>query len=203
MLKRVLKEYIKQNYTDIITVVWLLIIGVLIGIGIWMFIDADIKEVFTTSVKEVLDISKSETYIKTNIILNGISKEIIMIIILTILALTLFGKWLIYFLTVLKGVAITIYSAIIFNTFGFGWGILVELLLVVLVNMIYIPAFIYLVITFLELNFNLFKAKINNLSGLKIASIFVKVCMCFLVIFSSIVLEQIASNIVLKIYTKM
>ena len=46
-------------------------------------IDADIKEVFTTSVKEVLDISKSETYIKTNIILNGISKEIIMIIILT------------------------------------------------------------------------------------------------------------------------
>lgn len=203
MLKRVLKEYIKQNYTDIITVVWLLIIGVLIGIGIWMFIDADIKEVFTTSVKEVLDISKSETYIKTNIILNGISKEIIMIIILIILSLTLFGKWLIYFLTVLKGVAITIYSAIIFNTFGFGWGILVELLLVVLVNMIYIPAFIYLVITFLELNFNLFKAKINNLSGLKIASLFIKVCMCFLVMFSSIVLEQIASNIVLKIYTKM
>lgn len=200
MFKKYLESYIRENKVDILIVTTLLLIGLVIGIGIYFFVSNNVKLVAIDSIKQVLDISKEETYIKTNIILNGIKIDLILIGILIVFSVTLFGKWIIYFITVLKGVSTSIYMAVLFNIFGFWWGLLVNLLLVILVNLIYIPAFIYLIVNFLAVNFNIFKAKINAVSIYKSV---LSVILSFILMISSGVIEQIASTVVLNIYGKL
>ena len=127
-----------------------------------MFAPYEIKELAKTSVKDVFDISKEETYVKTNVILNGIKADVILILILAILSVTLFGRVGIDAIVFLKGISYSLYTILLFKIFGPLWGIIVSFLLVILINMIYIPALIFVVVTFLEINFNLFKVKIQS-----------------------------------------
>lgn len=202
LLKKWFKEYIEINKSEIITVISLLIIGVVVGIVAYAFSTDTVKELSVSSVKSVLDISKEETYVKTNVILNGIKADIILILILAIFSVTLFGRWGIYLILLLKGAAISVYTILLFKVFGPLWGIVTILLLVVLVNVLYIPALIYLAVTFLEINFNIFKAKFSNINMGSIYKVIVVVIISFIVMFSSIVVEQVVSSIVLNIYTK-
>lgn len=201
MFKRWINEYININKKEILTIICLLILGGIIG-TIYMFISPEVKQVAVTSVKEVFDISKSETYISTNIILNGIKVDIILILILGILSVTLFGKIVIYLILLLKGVALSLYTIILFNIFGPIWGIVTFILLVVLVNIIYLPALIYLTVCFLEVNFNIFRFKSSNVSLIGINNVFWTIVISFVLMFSSIIVEQIVSSIVLNIYSK-
>ena len=202
MLKKWIKEYIAINKTEILIVIGLLLLGIVIGIGTYIFSSSEIKQIAIGSVKKVLDISKDETYVKTNIIKNGIKTNLITICLLAILSVMLFGKYVIYVLTILKGSAISLYTIVIFNVFGPLWGVVVTLLLVILVNILYIPAYIYLVVTFLELNFNIFKTKLN-INGYSTYRPLLVVFVSSILMFSSVIVEQIASNIVLNIYNKL
>ena len=201
MLKKWLKEYITINKREILIVVGLLLLGIVIGVGTYIFSSNEMKNMAVTSAKSVLDISKDGTYVKTNIITNGIKTNIITIILLATLSVTLFGKYIIYCLTILKGAAITLYTIVIFNIFGAIWGVVVTLLLVVLVNIIYIPAFIYLVLSFLEVNFNIFRVKLNT-KACSTYKLLLGVFVCAVLMFSSVIMEQVCSSIVLNIYNK-
>ena len=203
MFKKWITEYIEINKREILIVVGLLFLGIVVGIGIYIFAASSTKALAIESVKSVFEISKSEEYIKTNIVANGIKSDILLIFILAMLSVTLFGKWIIYLIVMLKGVAITIYTILLFNIFGPLWGIVAFILLVILVNMLYLPAFIYLTISFLEINFNIFKAKLKNVNPFEMYKIFMVVFFCFVVMFSSIMVEQLASSLVLNIYTKL
>lgn len=200
--KKWLKEYFLNNKQDILMVVSLILIGIIIGAVVYIFSGNEVKAVAINCVKEVFEISKSETYVKTNIVVNGIKADIILIFVLFFFTLTLFGKYLIYFIMLLKGVAISIYTAILINIFGMLWGSLVVFMLVILVNILYLPALIYITVAFLEINFNLFKARINSLNALNITKVILAVIAGFMVMFSSTVVEQIVSSIVLNIYGK-
>lgn len=200
--KKWLKEYFLNNKQDILMVVSLILIGIIIGAVVYIFSGNEVKTVAINCVKEVFEISKSETYVKTNIVVNGIKADIILIFVLFFFTLTLFGKYLIYFIMLLKGVAISIYTAILINIFGMLWGSLVVFMLVILVNILYLPALIYITVAFLEINFNLFKARINSLNALNITKVILAVIAGFMVMFSSTVVEQIVSSIVLNIYGK-
>lgn len=200
--KKWLKEYFLNNKQDILMVVSLILIGIIIGAVVYIFSGNEVKSVAINCVKEVFEISKSETYVKTNIVVNGIKADIILIFVLFFFTLTLFGKYLIYFIMLLKGVAISIYTAILINIFGMLWGSLVVFMLVILVNILYLPALIYITVAFLEINFNLFKARINSLNALNITKVILAVIAGFMVMFSSTVVEQIVSSIVLNIYGK-
>lgn len=200
--KKWLKEYFLNNKQDILMVVSLILIGIIIGAVVYIFSGNEVKAVAINCVKEVFEISKSETYVKTNIVVNGIKADIILIFVLFFFTLTLFGKYLIYFIMLLKGVAISIYTAILINIFGVLWGSLVVFMLVILVNILYLPALIYITVAFLEINFNLFKARINSLNALNITKVILAVIAGFMVMFSSTVVEQIVSSIVLNIYGK-
>lgn len=200
--KKWLKEYFLNNKQEILMVVSLILIGIIIGAVVYIFSGNEVKTVAINCVKEVFEISKSETYVKTNIVVNGIKADIILIFVLFFFTLTLFGKYLIYFIMLLKGIAISIYTAIIINIFGMLWGSLVVFMLVILVNILYLPALIYITVAFLEINFNLFKARINSLNALNITKVILAVIAGFMVMFSSTVVEQIVSSIVLNIYGK-
>lgn len=202
MLGKWIKEYIAINKREILIVIGLLLLGFVIGIGAYVFSSSEIKQTAIESVKQVLDISKEDTYVKTNIIKNGIKNNLITVFLLAILSVMLFGKYVIYGLTILKGASISLYTIVIFNIFGSLWGILVTLLLVVLVNILYIPAFIYLVLAFLEVNFNVFKIK-SSTREYSVYKILLTIFIGSILMFSSVIVEQIASNVVLNIYNKM
>ncbi len=202
MLKKWIKEYIEVNKKEVLIIIGLLLLGVIIGVGIYIFVSSSTKALAITSVKEVFEISKESTYVKTNIIANGVKADILLILILGIASITLFGKWVMYMIVLLKGISLSIYTILLFNIFGFLWGSLVFILLVLLVNILYIPALIYLIVNFLEIHFNIFKTRITNLNVIEIYRILLAVFFSFVIMFSSIVIEQIASPIVLNIYTK-
>ena len=168
-----------------------------------MFAPYEIKELAKTSVKDVFDISKEETYVKTNVILNGIKADVILILILAILSVTLFGRVGIDAIVFLKGISYSLYTILLFKIFGPLWGIIVSFLLVILVNIIYIPALIFVVVTFLEINFNLFKVKIQSFNVSMIYKAIFSIIMGFILMFSSVVLEQVLSTVVLNIYSKL
>lgn len=202
MFKKWIREYIEINKREILLIIIMLFVGVLVGIGAYLLSSTSAKELAITSVREVFDISKQETYVRTNIILNGIKADAILIIVLAILSVTLFGRWGIYLIMMLKGAAISVYTILIFNLFGPLWGIVTFFLLVFLVNILYIPALIYLTVALLELNFNIFKARLNSVNTIGVSRLIVTVIFSFIVMFSSVVVEQIVSSIVLNIYTK-
>jgi len=202
MFKKYIKEYIEINKREILVVIILLLLGIIIGIGVYTFSSSTIKNVAVSSAKEVLNISKTEMYLKTNIMANGIKTNIMLVMFLGLLSVTLIGKWLIYLLVIIKGFALSFYSAILFSIFGPWWGMLTVFLIVVLVNIIYLPAFIYLIISFLDVNFNIFKVRINNPQTVKTYKIIFILLFCFAIIFSSLVVENIMSSIILNIYSK-
>lgn len=203
MFKKWFKEYFETYKRDIILIISLILLGIIIGIGAFVFSSDEIKTLATTTAKEVFDISKSETYVKTNVILNGIKADVILISILAVFSVSLFGNYIIYLFMILKGAALSFYSILLFNIFGPLWGVCVVILLVVLVNIIYLPALIYLVINLLEVNFSIFKARLSNVNITGLYKMLIIVITSFMIMFSSIVVEQIASSVVLKIYSKL
>lgn len=200
--KKWFKEYYISNKHDILMVISLILIGIIIGGMLYIFSGSVVKDIAIAEVKEVFEISKAETYVKTNIVLNGIKADVILICVLFFFTLTLFGKYLIYFVMLLKGVALSIYTIILMNIFGPLWGSLVVFMLVILVNLIYLPALIYITVAFLGVNFNLFKARINSLNAGNITKVVLAVILSFMVMFSSVIVEQIVSSVVLNIYGK-
>ena len=201
MLKKWFKEYIQINEREILTVIGLLITGVIMGVIIYFFVPVTTKQQMLMSAKEVFEISKSETYVKTNIIANGIKTNVLLIGILAVFSITLFGKWLIYTVVLLKGTAIAVYTTLLFSIFGPVWGLVTAILLVILVNILYIPAFIYLTVSFLEINFNIFKVKLRESEIYLVYKMLLTIFCAFILMFSSIVIEQIASSVVLNIYS--
>ena len=202
MIKRWLTNYIRENKKDIFVISMLILIGVCIGIVAYVFSSSDIKNEFITSARQVFEISKSETYVKTNILLNGIKADIILIAIMLILSITLFGKIGIYLILILKGVSISFYALILTNIFGILWGIPVILMLIVLVNLIYIPALIYVSVSMLEVNFNIFNVKLKQSNMIIVCDLIKGIMLACVLMFSSLVLEQMLSFVVLKIYLR-
>ena len=202
MIKKWLKEYIDRNKKDILYITSFLIIGIVIGICLYIFASSEVKNLLINKSKEVFDISKNDSFIKANIILNAIKFNIILIAILAILSTMLFGKWITYGIIILKGISLSIYTILLFNIFGILWGFVVVFLLVIMVNVIYIPALIYIVICFLDVNFNIFKLKPDKKYFYTIYNVVFSVLITLLIMLSSSVVEQISSSLVLNIYSK-
>ena len=202
MLKKWLKGYIEINKRDIWIIIGFMLVGIVIGAGVYAFADNSVKQLAIENVKEVFNISKSEMYVKTNVIANGIKADALLIGILGILSVTLFGKYIIYGIVIIKGASLSIYTILLFNVFGPLWGIVVFALLVLLVNILYIPALIYLAINFLELHFNIFNARLREANMYTPYRIMLAIFISFIIMFSSVVIEQVASGIVLNIYNK-
>lgn len=172
------------------------------GIGIYFLTNANTTNELILSIKEIFDISLEGKILKTNVILNGVKINLTLILIMLFFSITLIGRWFIYITTIFKGAAIGIYSCIMFSIFGWWWGILIALLLVVLVNLVYIPAYIYLTTTLLAFNFEIFNTRKDSTNLYCIVKMLTKVIVAFIFMFSSSILEQLLTNVVFKIYTK-
>lgn len=200
MIKKMINEYVLNNKYDIYILLSILLIGVFIGVLGFVFLNYELRTEFISEVKNVFDISKQEGFDGANVIIEGIKSNLLTVILLIFLSITLLCKAGIYLITLVKGISLGLYICSIFTIFGFLKGLLIFFLLVVLVNIIYIPAYIYISTKLMNFNFEIFKSKRDSINMLNILKIMILVTIGFFVMFSGTIFEQIFSKIAINIY---
>lgn len=202
MLKYI-TEYINDNFKSIVVILSCIIIGIIAGIFVYQFLSQGTKTELVNTLRTTLDYSKNEGFEGINVIKNGMVSNAILIIVIYLSAITLIAPSLVCIINIFKGFAIGIYIPTLFQVFGFGNGILSLLLLVVLPNIIYIPAFIYLSINSLKFHYMITdKDKQGSKIGLIVKEGY-KLILGFSVIALSVILEQFLSIGVINIYKNM
>ena len=196
-MKKYLKEYIYENLKSIIIILSFIIIGLVVGIISFNISNQEIKTEIILSVKNTLDIAKNENFEGINILFNSIGINIFVISIIYFSAVTLIPKLFINLVSFFKGISLGLYIPILFNIFGIGNGILSLILLIILPNIIYIAAYIYMCN-----NSILFHNKVIE-QGIKLSIICVelfKIVITLALFIGSVILEQIGIYIVINNY---
>ena len=194
-----IKEYVNDNFKSIVVLLFCIIIGLVVGIFIYQLTSEDIKLELTKTLTQTLEKTKKENFQGINIIKNGMISNIILIAIIYFSSITLIAFGIVSGVNLFKGFAIGLYIPTLFQVFGFGNGILALFLLVIVPNIIYIPAFIYISVNCLKLNYNILDKNISN----NISLIFKEGCkliMGFSVIAFSVIIEQFLCLGVINIY---
>lgn len=199
LFKRWLKKYINDNNKIIVILLISIIAGIIAGVVLYNF---SVKEERITLKEQIVGVMQNhgKEVIKTKVIYNGIKNNVGYILMLFIFSIMLFGNFLICFLFAIKGIAIGIYMAILFGIFGPWWGILVIIMLVILVNIVYLPAMIYIGTTFVDYNNSVFDKEKSKFKNCTLSGTLLKTMFGIGIILSSIILEQLMSNWVVKIY---
>lgn len=191
-MKEYLKVYIEENYKIIKIIGMCFLIGLVVGVIFFGFVNDGIKNEFIGSLKNTLDLSKNNNFESINIIKNGIVANFILLFIIYFCSITLIAPILICMVTFFKSFSIGLYIPIIFNVFGASKGIIVTLLLVVLPNLLYIPAFIFSSTNAIKFHYSLFENKESGILFNLIREL-VYIFIAFSIIILSVVVEQLVS----------
>lgn len=179
----------------------MLIVGIISGIIMFALIRNESIDILIESMNETLSLSTNKSFVKMSIVLNAAKNNALLIVVMLFLSITLIGRGCIYAITLLKGIILGVYTCILLQIFGIGYGALVVLMQVILVNVIYIPAYIYLAVELILFNLDLFKIRTSGINlYTKLAT---KIGAVFVVMFSSSIIEQIFTNISLNLYSKL
>ena len=197
-----LREYIKENIKIISVLFLCVIIGLVVGMLVYKIIPGNSNIELINTLKNTLEYTKQEDFVGINVIKNGVISNSILVAIIYFSSITLIAPFIVCIMSFVKGFAIGLYIPTIFYVFGFGNGILVLLLLVVIPNLVYLPAYIYLSINSLKFHYELFEIKEEGKIGLTLREI-LKIVIGFSVIILSVILEQLLSYGVIKIYINM
>lgn len=198
-----IKEYVKDNFKSIMVLLSCIIVGLVVGILVFSFMNDGTKSELINTLNETLNYTKNENFQGINVIKNGMMSNFILIIILYFSAITFIAPGLVCTINAFKGFAIGLYIPTLFQVFGFGNGILALLLLVIIPNIVYIPAFIYLSIS--SLNFHneiIMITGSGSKIGLTLKEIY-KLILGFSVISLSVIIEQLLSVVVIHMYKNM
>ena len=193
-----IKEYINNNFKSIVLIFSCLIIGLVVGIITFNFMPGGTKTEIIQTLNNTLSSTKSENFEGINVIKNGI-----LVLILYFSSITLIAPGLVCMTNIFKGFSIGLYIPTLFCVFGFGNGIIALFLLVIIPNLIYIPAFIYLSINSVSFHYELIEAKGNGGSIKITIKEMYKLILGFSVIALSVIIEQLLSLGVIHMYIKM
>lgn len=196
-MREYLKGYVEENYKVIKIIGMCFLIGLIVGIIFFGFINDGIKNEFIGSLKNTINLSKNNNFESINVIKNGIVANFILLFIIYFCAITLLAPILICMVTFFKSFSIGLYIPIIFNVFGVSKGIIVTILLVVLPNLLYIPAFLFSCTNAIKFHYLLFEKKESGFL-LSIMRELIYVFITFSIIILSVVVEQLVSLNVLN-----
>lgn len=199
MLKKLLKEYLVQNRKIVLVLFLCLVVGILSGIIIYNFSSKEVKSILTSQMVEAIKLSDNGEFIKTDVIYNGVRNNIAYIFLMFVFSIMLYGTVFIYLLYIIKGLSIGIYIGTLFGIFGFWWGMLVFLLMVILINMVYLPALSFIGVTLISYNLDIMEYRRETKNITTFSKVVVKVLFGLMIIFSSIIIEQLMSNVIIKI----
>ncbi len=197
-MKKYLINYVIENSKMLKIFLICILIGIVSGIVMYGFSSDNTKEELKGVVVNTLNISKQENFEGINVIKNGITTNLILIALIYFSIITMISPVIISLLNVTKGISIGIYIPIIFSIFGVSKGMLVLLLLVLIPNLFYIPAYVFLSTNALNLHFAIVNKSENKASLLVKQIAFIVIAFSF--VFLSIVIEQILSLNVIDIY---
>ncbi len=197
-MKSFIKEYLIENIKVISIIFLCIIIGLVIGLFLYKATTPQIRNDFISTMKNTLDLTKQENFEGINIIKNGMVSNIFLVLIIYIISLTLVAPYLTGLLSMFKGISIGIYIPTLFQIFGTSKGILAVLLLVIIPNLVYIPSYIFLCTN--SINFHYMLLNSENKFSLFIKEI-VKIILGFSIMFIGVILEQLTSYWIIRIYS--
>lgn len=199
-MKEYLKNYVEENIKLIIIILVSICLGVIVGIVCFNMFDVGVKNEFVSTIKTTLDLSKKTNFDSINITKNGFISNLLLVVILYFFSITLFAPIFTSALNFFKGVSIGIYLTSLIMVFNIKNAILAIILLVVIPNIFFIPAFTYLSVNSINLHYMLFEnMSTKNTINIVIQEI-VKFIVAFSVLYLSVVIEQLLSSVVLKLY---
>ena len=198
-MKKYLINYIEKNIKNILVIVSFMVIGVILGIVAFNVTNEEIKNLVITEVNNTLNIAKENNYEGVNLVLNELKYNIILIAIIYIFSFTFIPNILVNITSFLKGAKIGFVISLGIKILGVGNGLLFSLLVCILPNIIYIPAYIYVFNNVLLLNNSI----INEGIKLGVFSIeVVKIIISLSNILLGILIEQICFSPAIAIYFK-
>ena len=192
-----IQKYIRENMSIILKILVIYLIG--IAIGILLFVFTDIKKEYVDIVSGVFEGVKSEDVEGINNIANGIRNNIVYIGILYFSLITIIAPLIICFFVILKAIVTGIYICTLYSVFGIFNGILVSIVSVIIPTFFSLVGYVIICTNIINL-FKLIsqgeKADIKQL-----LKHFYFLLISVSLISFSIVLEQLMTGISLKIYT--
>lgn len=197
-MKKYLRNYIEENFKILSIIFFCIIIGLVVGIILYNVINPTLKEEMIKSMRQTLELTKQENFTGINVIRNGMVANAVLVMIIYLISLSLIAPYLISVLSISKGLAIGVYIPTLFQIFGPSKGIVALLLLVVLPNLIYIPAYMYISANSLKFNYGII-SKENSRTSLVVKES-VKLLIGFSIMFLSIVIEQFSTLGVISLY---
>lgn len=197
-MKKYLRNYIEENFKVLSIIFFCLIIGLVIGVIMYNMIDSTLREEIINSMKQTLELTKQENFTGINVIKNGMVANAVLVMVIYLISLSLIAPYLISILSISKGLAIGVYVPTLFQIFGPSKGLVALLLLVVLPNLIYIPAYMYISTNSLKFNYSIVSKESSKTSLVTKESI--KLLIGFSIMFLSIVVEQLTTLGVISLY---
>lgn len=196
-----IKEYVNDNFKSIILIFSCIIIGLVVGILTFNLMPNSTKTEIIQTLNNTLSSTKSENFEGINVIKNGMISNGILVLILYFSSITLIAPGLVCITNIFKGFAVGLYIPTLFYIFGFGNGIVALFLLVIIPNLIYIPAFIYLSINSISFHYKLIGEEESKIK-ITVKEIY-KLILGFSVIALSVIVEQLLSLGIIRIYMNM
>lgn len=199
-MKERIIEYINNNLKSIIILSLCIACGLVIGIFTYNVLGKNISSQILDAMKNTLEHTKDVNFQGINIIKNGITSNLLLCILIYFAAITLIAPMMICILNFVKGFAIGIYMPTLFAIFGFKYGIVVTVLITIIPNIVYLPAYVYISINAINLHYIFLDTdKSSNKMGSIIGYVY-KFIIGFSVICLSVVVEQFLSSAVISIY---
>ncbi|MEG2310367.1 MAG: stage II sporulation protein M [Clostridia bacterium] len=198
-MKKYIVKYINENIKSITIFFICLLIGLVVGIVVYQFIDIEIQTQLCSTIKSTLDLTKDAGFDSINVIKNGILANTILVVIIYLASITFIAPGLICIIDIFKGLSIGLYIPTLFQTLGFSNGLLAILLLVIIPNIIYIPTFIYISVNGLNFHYSLMDETIKSKLSVILKEIYLFI-VGFSIIFLSVIIEQFTSLAIISIY---
>ena len=199
-MEKYLKNYIEKNIKNILFILFFITIGLVMGIVMFETLDVQLKESIIAEIKNNLEMTKKSGFEGINMISNGIFFNVIIISIIYFSVITFIPKIIINLVSTLKGISMGMYVATLFSIFNIGNAVVISIFLILLPNIIYIPAYIFICDNALLLHVNI---ENKNLKLYKLGIEVIKIIIGFSMIFLSILLEQISVISIINRYVKL
>jgi len=197
-MNKKIQKYISENISIIIKLVSIYAIGIVIGVIFFKI--SGMKQDYIKVVQDIFNSTKEENFKGINLIYNGIKNNVVIFATLYLSLLTIIAPFIIGIIIMLKGAMLGIYTCIIFNVFGFGKGLIVTILTILLPNLLSLLAYI-----FSSTNIISFFKKLAGGETIGVGLIIKQVYWCVLslsLLCLSVVVEQLISGIILRLYNK-
>lgn len=201
-MKRYISNFIEENKQSIVTLSFCILLGLIVGIIFYFFIDSGTKTQMLDAIKNTFNLAKDQNFQDINIIKNGIVTNFTMIVIIMIATLTMIAPIIVCVIYFLKGFSLGIYICVLFSVLNLGNGIIATLTYVLIPNLILLPIYIYIGVNAINFHYQISDKGENKSKLASFVKYMYQIATAMPFIFLSIILEQLISPLIIYLYEK-